>query len=113
MADPIELRTDCDCMFPFAMNFGGICIREDQCNEWEAFGNGMPTSMGNVFENEREDGQGNGDQTIEEVQGTLMGTESNEQQGPKPSSRTVSDNGKTHRTSQPYDIQMKDLMIVI
>lgn len=35
---PIEYQIGCDCVFPFAMNFKGQCIQEDQCNEREAFG---------------------------------------------------------------------------
>lgn len=28
----------CDCMFPFARNYNGVCIDEAECNEREAFG---------------------------------------------------------------------------
>lgn len=40
MVNPINVRTGCDCMYPFAMNYTGYCIREDLCNENEAFGYG-------------------------------------------------------------------------
>lgn len=35
---PIEYQIGCDCVFPFAMNYRGQCIQEDECNEREAFG---------------------------------------------------------------------------
>lgn len=35
---PIEYQIGCDCIFPFAMNYKGQCIQEDECNEREAFG---------------------------------------------------------------------------
>lgn len=35
---PIEYQIGCDCVFPFAMNYQGHCIQEDECNEREAFG---------------------------------------------------------------------------
>lgn len=34
----IEYQIGCDCIFPFAMNYKGQCIPEEQCNEREAFG---------------------------------------------------------------------------
>lgn len=34
----IEYQIGCDCVFPFAMNYNGQCIQEDECNEHEAFG---------------------------------------------------------------------------
>lgn len=35
---PIEYQIGCDCVFPFAMNYKGDCIQEDECTEREAFG---------------------------------------------------------------------------
>lgn len=35
---PIEYQIGCDCVFPFAMNYKGECIQEDECTEREAFG---------------------------------------------------------------------------
>ena len=35
---PIDYQIGCDCIFPFAMNYKGQCIQEEECNEREAFG---------------------------------------------------------------------------
>lgn len=34
----VDYQIGCDCIFPFAMNYKGQCIQEDECNEREAFG---------------------------------------------------------------------------
>lgn len=55
MANPIQYRTECECMYPLAMNYKGYCIREDQCNEWEVYGttfsSGRPNNVPDLVDN--------------------------------------------------------------
>lgn len=44
LINPIDFRVGCDCIQPFALNFKGYCIPEDECNEYEAFGAVYDTS---------------------------------------------------------------------